>query len=89
MIYLVKISAHVVAFLSGVISLSWMVLGLCALAHYFVAPSIASNILGDVNNTDKDGFMAYHGAVIRLTIIGSLISCLWYLAGLGIGTIAR
>ena len=89
MVYLVKFSTHVFAFLIGATSMSWTFLGLCVGVHYFVAPSIVSNLLGDVDNTDKDGFMAHHGAVVRLTIIGSLISCFWYLAGLGIGAIAR
>lgn len=89
MIYLTKFSTHVFAFYIGLTSMSWTFLGLCVGVHYLVAPSIASNFFGDVDSTDKDGFMAYHGAVVRLTIIGSLISGLWYLAGLGVGTIAR
>jgi hypothetical protein len=89
MIYLIKLSTHVFAFYVGITSMSWTLMLLCVGAHYFVAPSIASSFIGDIKNADKDGFMAYHGVVVRLTIVGSLISCFWYLAGLGIGTIAR
>lgn len=89
MMHLIKFLTHAFAFYVGLTSMSWTFLGLCVGVHYFVAPSIASNFLGDVNNADKEGFMEYHGAVVRLTIVGSLISCFWYLAGLGIGAIAR
>ena len=85
-----RIAVHFIAFLIGLLSFSWMFLGLVVLGHYFISPAQAAQISGDVDidrfreDEDFEGAMAFSRTVNILTIQSTVFSGLWYLAGLGI-----
>ena len=90
-----RLLVHLAAFLIGVFSFSWMLLGLCAFAHHFISPAQTTYIKGDVDidefgaAIDEDALLAFARTVRILTIQSSLFSGLSYLVGMGIGYLFR
>ena len=84
---------HAVAFLLGAFYFHWSLLGLLIFAHYFISPAQAAQIkrVHDIDdfkrNEDREGLEAFARTVKILTLQSSVISGLWYLLGLGVGSL--
>jgi hypothetical protein len=87
-----KLYVHLGAFLIGAFSLSWMFVGLCAVAHHFMSPAIAASIQKAdydemLEQEDLEGMARLARTVRILTLQGTAFSVLWYLVGLGLGSL--
>ena len=84
---------HASAFLIGLLAFNWTLLGLCIFAHYLVSPAQVAqmNRVKDIEdfkrNQDHEGASAFARTMNILTLQSSLFSGLWYLVGLGLGSL--
>jgi hypothetical protein len=84
-----RLYIHLGAFFIGVFSFSWMLLGLCLIAHYFISPAVAYQITKTdpdeiFNSKDTETAWRINNTVRILTIQSSVFSTIIYFIGLGI-----
>ena len=88
-----RLMIHAVAFLLGVFVFHWSLLGLLIFAHHFFSPAQVAQIkrVHDIDdfkkNGDREGLEAFARTVNILTFQSSFLSGLWYLLGLGLGSL--
>lgn len=79
-----RMLVHIGAFALGLLSLSWMLLGLCVSAHYFISPAVAARMGQDLETRDKESALRTLRIVMFLTLHSSLFSLFWYFFGVGV-----